>query len=78
MRREKKAVFLELEKILPNRQKKKIVCEYYWGYVFCPAGQQRDRRTTTSNLQRQYDKVISWNDNAGIERVTERPVLVPV
>lgn len=36
----------------------------------CLSGWTEDRRTNLkSNLQRQYDKVISWNDNVGIEEL---------
>lgn len=47
-----KAVFLELEKNFPNRQKRKS-CEYYWGYVFV-----RLDRGQADKLKKQPAKTI--------------------
>ena len=63
-----KAVFLELEKKFSKPAKKENRVNIIGDT--CLSGWTEDRRTNLkSNLQREYDKVISWNDNAGIEEL---------
>ena len=63
-----KAVFLELEKKFSKPAKKENRVNIIGDT--CLSGWTKDmRRELKSNLERQYNKVISWNDDAGIEEL---------